>query len=383
MNKHLHGPAAFLAAFLAALLLAGAAQAEERPQVDKCERELGTLAVAEPQDHMLASLSRYSLGSPSVMLRMLAQESGCFAVVERGVAMQNIRQERELAASGMAQANSNMGGAQLQAADFVMTPSVQFSGDTGGVGGYVGGLLGKVPVLSGLSSIAGGVKFREAETTLLVADVRSGIQVASAEGKASKMNFSLSGWGWSGLGWASASGYTKTPEGKLIAASLLDNYNKVVRTIRDKPSLIRTGSVASTQNAAQSTAATGNFAAAQQPSMPVPAPALAQTQTQTQTQTSAPAASMAFTGQFSGAEQGVVSLIVSADGRVSGVAQVGSLGSFSLSGMVNSQGALVMSAPVKGGLLQVTGIIDAGSGQLIGNWQTPKSQGTLSAKRAS
>jgi hypothetical protein len=30
----------------------------------------------------------------------------------------------------------------------------------------------------------------------LVSDVRSGIQVASAEGKASKMNFSLGGWGW-------------------------------------------------------------------------------------------------------------------------------------------------------------------------------------------
>jgi curli biogenesis system outer membrane secretion channel CsgG len=346
-----------------------AAQAEETPKVEKCDRELGTLAVAEPQDHMLASLSRYSLGSPSVMLRMMAQESGCFAVVERGVAMQNIRQERELAADGMSQAGSNMGGGQLQAADFVMTPSVQFSGDTGGIGGHVGGLLNKVPGLGNLASIAGGVKFREAETTLLVADVRSGLQVASGEGKASKMNFSLRGWGWGGLGWASASGYTKTPEGKLIAASLLDNYNKVVLQIRAKPSLIRTHAQSSQQNAANSLAATGSHAAAQQPAV--------------QPSNAAAGIGGAFTGQLQGSESGVLSLIVGADGRVSGVGQSPSLGAFSLSGVVNAGGALVMSAPVRGGELQISAVIDARSGQLVGTWQAPRAQGTLNAKRAS
>lgn len=342
-----------------------AAQADETPKVEKCERELGSLAVAEPQDHMLYSLSRYSLGSPSVMLRMMAQESGCFAVVERGVAMQNIRQERDLAAEGMSQAGSNMGGGQLQAADFVMTPSVQFSGDAGGIGGQVGGLLNKVPGLGSLASLAGGVKFREAETTLLVADVRSGLQVASGEGKASKMNFSLSGWGWGSLGWASASGYSKTPEGKLIAASLLDNFNKVVLQIRAKPSLIRTHAQSSQQNAANSLAATGSHAAAQQPS------------------NASAGIGGAFTGQLQGSESGVLSLIVGADGRVSGVGQSPGLGAFSLSGVVNAGGALVMSAPVRGGELQISAVIDARSGQLVGTWQAPRAQGTLSAKRAS
>jgi hypothetical protein len=99
--------------------------------------------VVEPQDHVLAGLRNYGLGSTSIMLRLMTEESGCIAVVERGVAMQNLQQERSLAAGGQLQADSNIGGGQMVGADFVMTPVVQFSGESGGVGGMVGGLLGR------------------------------------------------------------------------------------------------------------------------------------------------------------------------------------------------------------------------------------------------
>jgi curli biogenesis system outer membrane secretion channel CsgG len=136
--------------------------------IEKCERNLGTLAVSEPQSHILASLNQYKLGSPSTMLRMIAQGSNCFTVVERGVGMQNIQQERALASGGMLQQNANMGGGQLQAADFVLTPSMQFADTTGGIGGAVGGLLGRMGgTLGMLGGLAGGIKFKEAETTLL------------------------------------------------------------------------------------------------------------------------------------------------------------------------------------------------------------------------
>src|SRR4249920_2489388 len=87
---------------------------DAQPSVEKCDREMGSLAVAEPQSHVLAGLSRYSRGSPSIRLRMIAQESGCVAVVERGVAMQNLQQERALAAGGQLQQGSNVGGGQMQ-----------------------------------------------------------------------------------------------------------------------------------------------------------------------------------------------------------------------------------------------------------------------------
>ncbi len=354
---------------------------DSAPAVEKCARELGTLAVAEPQSYTMAGLGRYGLGSPSTLLRMIAQESGCFAVVERGVAMQNLQQERALAANGQLQADSNIGGGQLQGADFVMTPAVQFSDDTGGVGGMVGGLLGRAGgVLGHLGGLAGGVKFKEAETTLLVADVRSGIQVASAEGKASKMNFSIGGWGWGGLGWASAGGYSKTPEGKLIAASLLDNYNKIVLAVRDKQSLIRSSSQASRNNAATSLPATGTVAR-----QPVAA-AVA---------TAAPMAPIQggslplmmigeFAGQFSGADQGVFSVTIGADGSIDGVGQSSSSASFTISGMASPTGSVVMSSSGRAGAAQFNGIVNPRTGAVIGTWRTvggPAGRGTFNGTR--
>ena len=184
---------------------------------------------------------------------MMVQDSGCFDVVERGVAMQNIREERSLAEGGELRGESNIGKGQMQAADFVMTPAVQIAANnTGGVGGALaGGLLNRF----GLGGVTGGLKFKEASTSLIIADVRSSIQVAAAEGKATKTDFDIGGWGWTGAAFGAANGYTNTPEGKVIAASLLDNWNNIVRTIRDNPSLIKTHSESGDVNAANSTRA--------------------------------------------------------------------------------------------------------------------------------
>ena len=233
------------------LLCAGAAHAADS-NVEKCSHKLGVMAVAEPHGGW-NYLSAYQLGSPEQLLRMMVQQSGCFDVVERGVAMQNIQQERSLAESGDLRGESNVGKGQMQAADFVMTPAVQIAANnTGGVGGALaGGLLNKF----GLGGVSGGLKFKEASTSLVVADVRSSIQVASAEGKATKTDFDIGGWGWTGAAFGAANGYTNTPEGKVIAASLLDNWNHIVVAIRDNPSLIKTHSDSGDVNAGNSTRA--------------------------------------------------------------------------------------------------------------------------------
>ncbi len=228
---------------------------ETSSTVEKCERPLGTIAVSENNGASLHQLESYGLGSPVSLLRIMIQQSNCFTVVERGVAMQNLQEERALAASGQMQSNSNVGQGQLQAADFVMTPSVQFTaGNTGGMnaalssygGRFLGGLGGVV------GGLAGNIKFKEAQTALLIADVRSGIQVAAAEGQAKKTDFGVSGWNWGGAGYSSLGGYTNTPEGKMVAASLLDNYNRIVKTVRTLPSLVKSSSTASRINAGAS-----------------------------------------------------------------------------------------------------------------------------------
>jgi curli biogenesis system outer membrane secretion channel CsgG len=199
----------------------------------KCDKPMGAVAVVEPQDYVAQSLARYGLGSPVGLIRLMIQQSNCFIVVERGIGMQNMMQERALAESGQLRQDSNMGGGQMVTADYILTPAVVFSDDNaGGAGGALGGLLGKNKVLAG---VAGGLKFKEAQTSMLLADARQGIQVAAAEGSAKKADFALGGL----LGVGAGGGYSSTAEGKVIAASLADNYNGIVQAVRNDPSLQR------------------------------------------------------------------------------------------------------------------------------------------------
>jgi hypothetical protein len=206
--------------------------------LEHCDKPMGALAVVEPQDYIMQSLNRYGLQSPTSLIRMMVQQSNCFIVVERGIGMQNVMQERELAASGQLRQGSNMGGGQLVTADFILTPNVVFSeGNAGGIGGAIGGVLSRSNPL--LGAVAGGLKFKEAQTSMLVSDARSGVQVAAAEGSTRKADLRLGGALLGSFGGAFAGGYGNTNEGKIIAAALLDNYNNVVRVIRNDPSLQR------------------------------------------------------------------------------------------------------------------------------------------------
>lgn len=230
----------------------GSGPAGDATKVEKCDAPKGTLAVVEPQSQVLQSLQSIGLGSPTGMIRLIIQQSNCFQIVERGAGMQNLMQERQLAAGGQLQAGQNIGQGQMVAADFVVTPAVVFSNpNAGGVGGGIGGLLGGR--LGALGAIAGGLKFKEAQTSMVMADSRSGIQVAAAEGSAQKTDFNIGGVLFGGGAGAALGGYGNTAEGKIVAASFLDNWNKIVATIRSNPSLIQaTAGPASRANAAGS-----------------------------------------------------------------------------------------------------------------------------------
>lgn len=206
--------------------------------IEKCEQPMGAVAVVEPQDFIMSSLRGYGLGSPSGLIRMMIQQSNCFIVVERGIGMQNAMQERELAASGEARAGSNMGKGQMVAADFILTPEVVFSeSNAGGIGGALGGLLGGRS--SVLGAVAGGLKFKEAQTSMLLADARSSVQVAAAQGSTKKADLRLGVGLFGGGAGGVAGGYGNTNEGKIIAAALMDNYNNIVKAVRNDPSLQR------------------------------------------------------------------------------------------------------------------------------------------------
>lgn len=206
--------------------------------IAKCDKPMGAMAVVEPQDYVMASLSQYGLQSPVGLIRLMIQQSNCFLVVERGQGMQNVMQERELAKSGELRQGSNMGGGQMVTADFVLTPAVVFSeGNAGGIGGAIGGVLSRRNPL--LGAVAGGLKFKEAQTSMLVADARSGLQVAAAEGSTKKADLALGAALFGGGAGGAIGGYGNTNEGKIIAAALMDNYNKIVGVVKGDPSLQR------------------------------------------------------------------------------------------------------------------------------------------------
>jgi len=226
--------------------------------LERCDKAMATIAVVEPQAHILAQLARYKLASPSGLIRLMIQQSNCFLVVERGVGMQNLMQERALQKSGELRQDSNVGGGQMVTADYVLTPAVVFSEDNaGGVGGGVGAAIGGLFGSGGraIGAVAGGLKFKEAQTSMLVADARSSIQVAAAEGSARKADFRLGGL-FAGAGVAAGlGGYENTNEGKVIAASFADNYNGIVRAVRGNPGLQRqVASLAGAETGAQTKA---------------------------------------------------------------------------------------------------------------------------------
>jgi hypothetical protein len=207
----------------------------ESPQLEKCDKPYGTLAVSEPQDYVGQALMRYGLTSPVGLIRMFIQQSNCFVVVERGRAMKNLMQERELASGGQLRSGSNMGGGQMVTADYVLTPDVVFNNkDAGGLGGALGGLFGV-----GGAIVAAGLKFKEAQTSMLLADTRTSLQVAAAQGMAKSTDFSLGGLGFGGGAVGAFGAYENTAEGKVVASGFLDNWNNIVRAIRNNPDMQR------------------------------------------------------------------------------------------------------------------------------------------------
>lgn len=198
--------------------------------LERCDASLGTLAIYEDQNEVWYQYLTRDLRLPSTVpvIRLLAQQSNCFVVVERGKAMQQMMMERQLAESGEMRSNSNFGKGQMVAADYTVTPSITFSsGDTGGAGAVVGALFGSVA-----GAVAGGMRTSDASTMLTMVENRSGVQLAAAEGSARNTDFSLLG-GIIGSGAGGAAGaYSKTPEGKVIVAAFTDSMNNLIRALK-------------------------------------------------------------------------------------------------------------------------------------------------------
>lgn len=210
---------------------AGGANSEGvNPNLERCDSPIGTMALVEDEARNYYILQRrYGFVSSVTALRLLAQQSNCFVVVERGRALKNTQFERQLAKSGELRQGSNFGKGQMVAADYSLTPDLVFqSPDTGGIGGALGGLVGSVG-----AAVGGAIKYQQAQAILSLIDNRSGVQVVSAEG--SSKGSSIGGMlGLGGSKFAGAIGsVAKTPQDKVVVGAYMDAFNNLVRATRN------------------------------------------------------------------------------------------------------------------------------------------------------
>lgn len=199
----------------------------------RCDAPVATLALAEnPNGYVMGG--GYQLpASPVPLVKLLAQQSGCFRVVDRAGGLRGTLQEQELQESGVLRKNSTVAKGKGYEAQYTLTPSLTFSEQDAGRG--LAGVMGMIPVLrdmAGLIGLAEQVKLKEAQTALLLSDNETTEQVAAATGSARTTDLGVAGIVFGKLGGAAGAGWSNTNEGKVIAAAFLDAHNQLVVQVR-------------------------------------------------------------------------------------------------------------------------------------------------------
>ena len=192
-------------------------------------RRVATVALAENPNGYTMGGSYHLPASPVPLIKLLAQQSGCFRVVDRGAGLRGTVQEQDLKDAGVLRPQSTVAKGKGYEAQYTLTPSLTFSEQDAGRG--LAGVIAMVPVLRDIAGLAGlveQVKFKEAQTALLLSDNETTEQVAAATGAARTTDLGVGGLVLGRLGGGAGAGWSNTNEGKVIAAAFLDAHNQLV-----------------------------------------------------------------------------------------------------------------------------------------------------------
>ena len=198
----------------------------------RCDAPVATLALAENPNGYVMGVGYQLPSSPVPLIKLLAQQSGCFRVVDRNAGLRGTVQEQELKEAGVLRQNSTVAKGKGYEAQYTLTPSLTFSEQDAGRG--LAGVVALIPVLRDIAGLAGlveQVKFKEAQTALLLSDNETTEQVAAATGAARTTDLGVGGMVLGRLG-AAGAGWSNTNEGKVIAAAFLDAHNQLVVQVR-------------------------------------------------------------------------------------------------------------------------------------------------------
>ena len=199
----------------------------------RCDAPVATLALAENPNGYVMSSTYQLPASPVPLIKLLAQQSGCFRVVDRNAGLRGTIQEQELKDAGVLRQKSTVAKGKGYEAQYTLTPSLTFSEQDAGRG--LAGVVAMIPVLRDIAGLAGlveQVKFKEAQTALLLSDNETTEQVAAATGSARTTDLGVGGLVFGKLGGGAGAGWSNTNEGKVIAAAFLDAHNQLVVQVR-------------------------------------------------------------------------------------------------------------------------------------------------------
>lgn len=223
---------------------AGQKTVDAAEQLERCASPLGTVGLVD-------------MGDPYVpIVQTIIQQSNCFIVVERGRAYQNVDFDRQLKQSNLLRSDSARDNQDMQVsqsdipaqspqegllgADYTLAPSITFAEPSGfalttGLGGFFGRRGDKADTSAQVQAIG-------ASATLRLIHNGSGAQIIAAQGSAK--NYALgAGVGILGGLIAGVNAYANTPQGKIVAAALLDAYNKLVVATKQYEAQTATGAV--------------------------------------------------------------------------------------------------------------------------------------------
>lgn len=202
--------------------------------LERCAKPLGTLAFDDGRGkEWYGSFGRATkVTRIDPLIRLAVQQSNCFVLTSIG----NNRTESKISAitdkqrnSGEFRTGSKQQKGQRVAADYYMEPSIVIDDSpTGRIAGALGGLIGH-----GGAIIAAGAESKVSVVTLTLFDIRSGVQLASAEGNATASNFGAALGAFGGHAAGGLGGFSQTPEGKATVAAFSDAYNKMVIGLRN------------------------------------------------------------------------------------------------------------------------------------------------------
>lgn len=193
----------------------------------KCDAPVATLALVENPNGYVTTGANNLPTTPLPLVRLLAQQSGCFRVVDRAAGLRATIKEQELKDAGiLRKEGSTVSKGKGYEAQYTLTPSLTFSEQD--AGRQVGGLLAMIPGLARFVGAAEQVKLKEAQVALLLTDNETTEQVAAATGSVRVTDLGMGGLVLGKLGGAAGAGWANSNEGKVIAAAFLDAHNQLV-----------------------------------------------------------------------------------------------------------------------------------------------------------